>query len=525
MSHPERDRAPRWRWWLVLATVSVLAASAATYYTTQGREWFRTVGRTVTDLASPADPSASPGRPGAKSSVDQPTGVLPVPPEPPTIPAPGPSSTGVIDPARVKNALRGGLDAPALGKRVVAAVAPLSGGPAVYSAGTGAVRPASTMKVLTAIAALDALGPEHTFETRVALVGGSATPPPGDGTGPGSVGPDSVGPGGVGAGKGGPSTLVLIGGGDPLLASQPSRDDYPVRADLGALARRTATALTTAGIGQVRLRYDDSLFAGPVGSPTWPEDYLRDDIVAPITALWVDEGRSGQSFGRVDDPSAVAAQVFAMFLQRAGVEVMSAPTSGATPVGARDIASVTSPPLSQIVEHVLEVSDNEGAEVLAHHVGIAVASDGSFEGGARGVATRLSALGIPLRGAKIVDGSGLSRAARLRPETLVAALQLASRPDRPQLRSVVTGLPVAAYTGSLTYRFADGSAAGRGRVRAKTGTLTGVHGLAGIATGLDGQSYAFTIIADRVAGPRQVAARLTIDRLAAQLAACRCAVR
>ena len=46
---------------------------------------------------------------------------------------------------------------------------------------------------------------------------------------------------------------------------------------------------------------------------------------------------------------------------------------------------------------------------------------------------------------------------------------------------MLTGLPVAGFTGSLDYRFDDGAAAGRGRVRAKTGTLTGVHGLAGVA--------------------------------------------
>ena len=92
----------------------------------------------------------------------------------------------------------------------------------------------------------------------------------------------------------------------------------------------------------------------------------------------------------------------------------------------------------------------------------------------------LTGLGIDLQGAQIYDGSGLSRHDRLDAETLVDVLQLASAADHPELRSVVTGLPVAAYDGSLAYRF-DRSP-GRGWVRAKTGTLTGTSALAGLVT-------------------------------------------
>ena len=128
---------------------------------------------------------------------------------------------------------------------------------------------------------------------------------------------------------------------------------------------------------------------------------------------------------------------------------------------------------------MLEVSDNEGAEVLARHVGLAVADDGSFAGGAAGVRQTLAGLGVPLDGAVVHDGSGLSRANRLRTDTLIEVLRVAADPDHPELRAVLTGLPVGGFTGSLAVRFDDAVPAGVGRVRAKTGTLTGVRSLAG----------------------------------------------
>ena len=73
-----------------------------------------------------------------------------------------------------------------------------------------------------------------------------------------------------------------------------------------------------------------------------------------------------------------------------------------------------------------------------------------------------------------------------------------SAAKHPGLRSVVADLPVAGFTGSLAYRFQSGDQAGLGMVRAKTGTLTGVHGLTGTVTSVDGAVMSFVAIADRV---------------------------
>ena len=120
------------------------------------------------------------------------------------------------------------------------------------------------------------------------------------------------------------------------------------------------------------------------------------------------------------------------------------------------------------------------------------------------------------------DGSGLSRRNRVATTTLLALLQLAAGPDGDDLRSLVTGLPVAGFTGSLTYRFDEGPAVARGLVRAKTGTLTGVHALAGIAVGRDGEPMAFVFAADKVKDEDGADAQEALDRAAAALAACRC---
>jgi D-alanyl-D-alanine carboxypeptidase/D-alanyl-D-alanine-endopeptidase (penicillin-binding protein 4) len=188
-----------------------------------------------------------------------------------------------------------------------------------------------------------------------------------------------------------------------------------------------------------------------------------------------------------------------------------------------EYAAVESAPLVQIVQWVLETSDNEAAEVLFRHVALATGRPGSFEGGSAAVREVLGSLGVELAGARILDGSGLSRRNRLSPATLLDVLEVAASEEHPNLRRTVSGLPVAGFTGSLAYRFDVGADAGLGWVRAKTGTLTGVHGLAGIATDDSGVVFAFVAIADRVARPDTLDARAQLDAIAAALAGCRCA--
>ena len=449
----------------------------------------------------PTTGGAATGDPTAGAAADPAPVVLGVTlPDPPPVEPPAPgfdrADTGSVDPAAVAQAVAADLADPDLGRHVVVRIADLSTGRTVFESGTGPLLPASTTKLLTATAALSVLGPDRVFSTRV--VTGSRA---GD--------------------------IVLVGGGDPYLLSRPvprelADEVYPERADVQALAAGTARSLRAQGTLRVRLGYDASLFEGPAAAPTWEPDYLPDEVVAPISALWVDEGRPRSGYGRVADPAARAALVFSRALAREGIKVLGPPREAVASTGADLLAQVDSAPVARIVERVLEVSDNEAAEVLAHQVGLEGVGEGSFAGGVAGVTDALRRLGVPLAGMALYDGSGLSRADRLGPETLLSVLRLAADPAHPELRPVLAGLPVAGFTGSLAERFTEGAPAGLGGVRAKTGTLTGVSALAGLATDRDGSTMVFVMAADRVRLPDTLDAREALDRLAAALAGCHC---
>lgn len=400
-----------------------------------------------------------------------------------------PVAGGPLDAAAVAKALARYAADSRFGKSVSFQVSEVASGKVVYRRGVERVVPASTLKLLTGAAALEGLGPSTRFSTRV-----------------------------VAAGK----RIVLVGGGDPFLASTAARGKnlYPARADLGTLARRTAEALRARGQSKVVLTYDAGLFTGPAVNPRWPANYRPDDVVPPISALWADQG-DGPGGRYVDDPAAAAARAFAVALRRAGITVTS-PRAGAAPPGSEEIAAVRSAPVRQVVQQMLVVSDNNAAEVLARHVAIAVGEPASFTGGSAAILRVLDGLGIRTTGAAVYDGSGLSRDNRLPATLLLDVLRIAASPAYPRLREVITGLPVAGFTGSLQDRFDTGEPEGRGRVQAKTGTLTGVHGLAGIAADRDGTLMAFVLVADRVAVPNTLPVRRLLDLMAGALGACRC---
>lgn len=410
--------------------------------------------------------------------------------------AKGPAATSAGIEALIADAVS---DRSQLGRHVGVAVARLGDRAVAWQHGDpDLVTPASTLKLLTTTAALEELGPEHTFSTTV-VRGRNAR------------------------------TLVLVGGGDPLLTDQvPARaagsvSTYPRPASLQQLARKTAAQLRADGVAKVRLGYDVSLFTGPDVNPAWEATYIPESIVSPISPLWVDEGRQVAGYvQRVPDPAQEAADRFVVLLGDRGIQVVGPAVRTRASAQAPELAAVDSPTLAQIVQHVIELSDNEGAEVLLRHVALAQDRPGSFVAGVSAMKVTLDRLGIDLSRASLDDGSGLARTNLLPVAALVQVLQTAASDTHPELRTVVATLPVAGFSGSLGYRFVLDAPTGLGAVRAKTGTLSGVHGLAGLVHTADGGVLVFAAVADRVPVLKTLDARAQLDRIAALLASCGC---
>ncbi|MFB7595741.1 D-alanyl-D-alanine carboxypeptidase/D-alanyl-D-alanine-endopeptidase [Streptomyces sp. NPDC056160] len=397
---------------------------------------------------------------------------------------------GAVEPAGGRPALAAVLDPllknPALGARRSAVVVDVATGRQLYGQGGGdGLTPASTTKIATAVAALSALGPDHRFTTRAALD------------------PDT-------------GELVLVGGGDPTLTARP---DAHGAASLRTLADATAGALAKRGTHRVTLSYDATLYAGSDLHPIGVNENL-----ARVAALLADEARTDDSTGgpapRAADPAADAARAFARFLNDRGIRTTAPGPSKATG-RSQTLATVSSPPLSDVVERMLTNSDNDIAEALARQTALASGERPDFAGGARAVTARLERLGLPLTGTAFHDGSGLDRTDRLTANLLTALLRTAAGPAHPGLRPVLTGLPVAGFTGTLADRYtSDASDGAAGLVRAKTGTLTGVNTLAGTTVDHDGRLLAFAFLAEGTTDPQ--AAQSTLDHTATALAACGC---
>ncbi|WP_181442228.1 D-alanyl-D-alanine carboxypeptidase/D-alanyl-D-alanine endopeptidase [Streptomyces tateyamensis] len=379
------------------------------------------------------------------------------------------------------------------------AIADGSTGKLLLGSGEGTpATPASTTKLATSVAALSLLPADTRITTKVVQ---GATP----------------------------ADIVLVGGGDPTLTGLPQDqirigglpvDSETAPASLIDLAKQTATALKAAGTGTVHLSYDTSLYTGAAAHKN--NDGTN---IGPMSALMSDEGRNNPADDvegpvRVPDPAAQAAGRFADLLGAQGVKVDGKPKEGPAPAGAAALGRVQSPTLPRLVERLLTHSDNTLAEAVGRQVALAAHQPASYEGAGAAVSQTVGQLGIPLPGVSLNDASGLNPHNAIPPLVLADLLALAAAPDHPQLRPVLTGLPIAGLTGTLDKRFtaAQGSADGAGVVRAKTGTLSGVNTLAGTVVDADGRLLVFALMTKGGTGDTRAA----VDRIVAKLVSCGC---
>lgn len=442
----------------------------------------------------------------------------------------------------------------------------------VVERGSGALRfsrtpsraliPASAQKLLVALAALDAFGPAHRFTTQV------RAPAP----------PDAAGRIAALFVRGGgdasltseqwwrlAADLRALGvtqvEGDVLLddshfdAERWLPDWQPVsarayHAPVGALsanygAFRVVAAPGAAPGAPARVRVDP------------PIPYLRLENAARTakrgarSAVTVAR-RAGAGFERVmvggsvafaDEPKHIwrsvgnplgyAGAVLRMQLKANGIEVAGRVRRGAAPQNAALLLSFEGFPLRRSIELALKYSNNMMTESLLKSLAVANApgapgeeagagAQGNWEQGLRALRTRLLALGVPLQGARLRDGSGLSRKNRVSAQTLVAVLRAADARFGFDAE-LLAALPMAASDGTLRER----ALAAAQRLRAKTGSLEGVSALAGFAriasenaSESGGRDVIFAILANGFKNGDLEAAR-AMDRFAEALAGAR----
>lgn len=363
-------------------------------------------------------------------------------------------------------------------------------GRALYARRAGTPRAlASNTKLFTTAAALARLGPDTALPTQV--------------LGTGELGPDGDYRG----------DLYLRGGGDPTFGSRAfAQRAYLSPGGVEALAAQLAAT----GIRRVsgRVFGDERLFDARRGGPD--SGYRTSLYVGPLSALSFNRGLAGTGGSAfVGDPPAYAAARLEAELERGGVTVRRPASSGATPPAATALAEVHSPPVSRLVQVANKRSDNFFAEILLKLLaaGPPVVGDGLLDGrqparastGAGAAVAAAYARELGAR-ARIVDGSGLSRANRAAPRELVRLLDALR--TRPNFAQFLDSLAVAGRDGTLRDRMRSGPA--RGRCRGKTGSLAGVSTLSGYCTTRDGDTVVFSVLMNGVYVP---GARRLQDRM------------
>ncbi len=370
--------------------------------------------------------------------------------------------------------------------------------------------PASNLKLLTAMAALRTLGPDHRFSTAVTA--------------------------GPAAGQ-----VVLSGGGDVLLGPGESDAEQVLgHAGLATLATRTIQGLQARGTtGEVKVLVDDSLFTGPALNPAWQEGDVAAGEVAPLYPLALNSARFDPAVTtgpRPQDSAVTAAEEFAARLREAGAAagltvaagVERSPGaakggvdggSGADPAVLAEVESAT---VAQQVDLMLQESDNYLAEALGRLAALGAGLPGSNDGATAAVRAQVTEAGIPADSMKLVDVCGLAMGNQVSARQFAEVVRAITAGTDGRLREALDGFPVAGLTGTLDTRYGEGTTAGgAGLVRAKTGTLNTVLALSGYVVDADGRLLVFSFIGNGLT-PGAAGNKVALDRAATALAACGC---
>jgi D-alanyl-D-alanine carboxypeptidase/D-alanyl-D-alanine-endopeptidase (penicillin-binding protein 4) len=430
----------------------------------------------------------------------------------------------------------------------VAVVSLDRGGEPVYERNAGRLcLPASNTKLLTAAAALTALGPEYRYRTRVFTSGlihkGVLT---GD--------------------------LHIVGSGDPTFAPRfhdgdPARrfkewaarlKERGVASIRGALVADDRSISPTFGKGWA---WDDLFYgyAAPVSALQFNENMLQLEIVPgekpgqpvsleidpdlgflPIRSelLTVEAGsqpdvevergpaetlvvrgsvplKAGPILQTVaaPDPTAYFLTALRRTLRDEGIDVSACGARKArgteSPNGLVLLWEEVSPPLSEILPPLMKLSQNLYAEALVRTMGLELRGEGSFSKGREVVEGALEELGISRNTYMFADGSGVSRLNLLSADILVRLLQAMQHSER--FPYFYNALAIAGVDGTLAGRLKGSKA--ENNVHAKTGSMAGVRTLSGYVRTADGELLAFSTIANNFLVNGRVAERAQDEAL------------
>jgi serine-type D-Ala-D-Ala carboxypeptidase/endopeptidase (penicillin-binding protein 4) len=402
--------------------------------------------------------------------------------------------------------------------------------------------PASNMKLLTTACALDTLGANFTYETRVEAVG--------------DIRPDGTLNG----------HLLIVGSGDPSLGAwHPDKT-----AGSAKLLADWAAKIKAAGITRIQgdIIGDGRCFTADHYSPAWTygdlpywyatgtsglaieENAFRciirpaEAVGAPATievipktsyitilnqtctvaagqpctadSTWQQaEGNTRRFVGAIardkkqmDDRGAVwdgpryAAHLLAEELERDGVKVGgyainirnhadAAQIDNFGPEQRKVLARVISPPMSELVKVVNKPSHNFFADQILRTLGARKLGEGSFEAGAKVVKAWLKDIGAPQpETVQMFDGSGLARDDFVQPRQICCILRHMQSSKAAAV--FVESLPIAAEDGTLETRMTGPST--KGKVHAKTGYISNVRALSGYVPNAAGETLVFSMI-------------------------------
>jgi D-alanyl-D-alanine carboxypeptidase/D-alanyl-D-alanine-endopeptidase (penicillin-binding protein 4) len=223
----------------------------------------------------------------------------------------------------------------------------------------------------------------------------------------------------------------------------------------------------------------------------------------------------------IDDPAYYSAWALARMLEARGVRVEGGLQAAYRPaldeavaIEGAEVARLAPEPLGADIVTVNKASQNVHAELLLRRLGAARGKP-SVAGGLEAVREVLDRAGVPERAATLADGSGMSPYNRVSPRGMVTLLRWAA--GRPWGTTFRASLPIGGMDGTLRNRFKPGGL--KGRVFAKTGSLTGASALSGYLLTARGETLVFSVLASDV--PEDVRATAIMDGALELIAASR----